>query len=263
MRIFDFLNVLGFLTVFCAIMVFVDWFIRRYRTGHTEERKFSLLVEYARAFFPVFLIVLVIRSFVFQPFRVPSGSLEPTVMPGDLIFVTQYNYGLKVPIWDTTVIPVGKPKRGQIALFRWPVNQKMTFVKRVIGLPGDHISYVNKVFTINGRVETQKLVGDFQEDLGAGRTQPVKEYIENLDGIKHYIIRNPNIPAQNFKDLVVPKGMYMMIGDNRDNSDDSRDWGFVPQEYYIGRALFVWFNIQFAPFSIKWNRIGTKLFGSL
>lgn len=262
MRIFDFLNILALLTIFSGVITVVDWLLRRRKQSSGDAEKCSLFVEYARSFFPVFLIVLIIRAFLFQPYRVPTGSLEPSVMPGDLIFVTQFNYGLKIPLWDKTIVNIGLPERGQIALFRWPVNPKLTFVKRVIGLPGDHISYINKVFTINGKEAKQTFAGDFQEDLGNGQFRAVKRYLENLNGIQHYILVNPLNPGTNFKDLVVPKGMYMMIGDNRDDSDDSRDWGFVSQHDFIGRALMVWFNIQFSPFSVNWHRIGTRLYGS-
>src|SRR3990167_351418 len=262
MRIFDFLNILVLLTIFTGIVTFVDWILRRKNSASHDERKYSIFVEYARSFFPVFLIVMLIRAFIFQPYRVPTGSLEPTVMPGDLIFVTQFNYGLKIPLWDKSIINIGHPERGQIALFRWPVNPKLTFVKRVIGVPGDHISYNNKVFTINGVEATQSFVGNFKEDLGNGQFRPVKRYLENLNGIKHYILVNPEVPATNFNHLVVPEGMFMMVGDNRDDSDDSRDWGFVSEQSFVLRALFVWFNIQFSPFSINWHRIGNKLFAT-
>lgn len=207
-------------------------------------------------------MVVGIRAFIFQPYRVPTGSLEPTVIPGDLIFVTQFNYGLKLPLWDKKLIKISEPQHGQIALFRWPVNPKLTFVKRVIGVPGDHISYINKVFTINGKKAEQRYIGEFDEVLSGGRTRKVKRYLENLDGVKHYILVNPEVPSHNFKDLVVPAGHYFMIGDNRDDSDDSRSWGFVPEYDFIGRALFVWFNIQFDPLKLRWHRIGTKLYGN-
>ncbi len=260
MRIFDFLNILVLLTVFTGVVTLVDSLLRRKRKIPGKS-KHHWIVEYSRSFFPVFLVVVLIRAFIFQPYRVPTGSLEPTVIPGDLIFVTQFNYGLKLPLWDKTLIPVDNPQRGQIALFRWPVNPKLTFVKRVIGVPGDHISYTNKVFTINGKPAQQRYLGEFNEVLASGKTRKVKQYQEDLAGVKHNILINPNAPAQNFKELVVPRGVYFMVGDNRDDSDDSRSWGFVPREYFIGRALFVWFNMQFDPLTVRWNRIGTKLYG--
>lgn len=258
MRIFDFLNILALLTLFTGVVTLVDWYLAK-RAGEQASTQPNKWIEYCRSFFPVFLIVLVIRAFVFQPYRVPTGSLEPTVMPGDLIFVTQYNYGLKLPLWDKVIIPVKHPQRGEIALFRWPVNPKLTFVKRVIGVPGDHVSYVNKVLTINGEVATQQSMGDFQEDLGQGQFRTVQRYREQLPEITHEILVNPAASATDFQDLVIPPGFYLMIGDNRDNSDDSRDWGFVAERNFIGRARFVWFNIQLSPFSMAWHRIGTKL----
>ncbi len=259
MKIFDFLNILALLTLFSGVIVFVDWLLRRRVKDAGDKLTHNVVVDYARSFFPVFLIVLVIRAFIAQPYRVPTGSLEPTVIPGDLILVTQYNYGLKIPLWDKTLIPTGKPKTGQIALFRWPVNPKVTFVKRVIGVPGDHISYINKVLTINGKEATQKFVGYAKEILGGDRTRMVKKYEENLNGIKHFIYVNPEVPVQDFKDLVVPKGKYFMMGDNRDDSDDSRNWGFVPLPYYIGRARIVWMNWDSSKYRVRWDRIGTKL----
>lgn len=259
MKIFDFLNILALLAVFTGAVTLVDWLMHRRKRQIVVARKPPLLVEYSRSFFPVFLIVVAIRAFVFQPYRVPTGSLEPTVIPGDLIFVTQYNYGIKLPLWEATILPTGKPQRGQIALFRWPVNPKLTFVKRVIGVPGDHISYQHKVFTINGKTAKQQYLGKFDEIMQGGETQTVRRYAENLNGLKHDILANPNASANDFNDLVVPEGMYFMVGDNRDDSDDSRSWGFVPESYFIGKAQFVWFNVQLNPFAVHWKRIGTKL----
>jgi signal peptidase I len=259
MKIFDFLNILALLSIFCGVIVFVDWIFRKKSQNKNGQTKHTTIVDYARSFFPVFLIVLLIRAFIAQPYRVPTGSLEPTVIPGDLILVTQYNYGLKVPIWDKVIFPIGKPQTGQIALFRWPVNPKVTFVKRVIGVPGDHISYVNKVLSINGKEATRKLIGDAKEIMAGDKTRMVKKYEENLNGVKHFIYVNPKIKVQDFKDLVVPKGMYFMMGDNRDDSDDSRDWGFVPVANYIGRARIVWMNWDSSKYRVRWDRIGTRL----
>ena len=205
-----------------------------------------------------------------QPYRVPTGSLEPTVIPGDLILVNQFAYGLRMPVWMKTLVSIGEPKKGQIALFYWPVNPRITFVKRVIGVPGDHISYINKVLTINGKKATQKFIG-YSTDTNGGPTWRVAIYEENLNGVKHKIYVCPkgsvNCPSDsrphNFYNLVVPKGEYFMMGDNRDNSDDSRDWGFVPERNLIGKALFVWMSWDSSAKNwtkkIRWSRIGTKL----
>jgi signal peptidase I len=253
MKVFDFLNILAILTVFTGTVTLVDFFLQKKQKSH------FVIIEYCRSFFPIFLIVLIIRSFLFQLYRVPTGSLEPTVMPGDLIFVSQYNYGLKLPLFDKVIFPMSHPSRGEIALFRWPVNPKVTFVKRVVGLPGDHISYINKIFYINGHKASQHDSGNFSEDQGAGQYRSVTRYHENLLGTKHDILINHDTVSPDFKNLVVPAGYYFMIGDNRDNSDDSRDWGFVPVNNFIGQARFVWFNIQLSPFSVQWHRIGLTL----
>ena len=259
--IFDFLNILALLTIFTGVVTLVDFLRTRKRRREMKaagkEIKYPLLVDYSRAFFPVLLIVLVLRAFIVQNYKVPTGSLEPTIMPGDLIAVNQYDYGIKLPIWDATVLPTGKPTVGQIALFRWPVNPAVTFVKRVIGLPGDKISYIDKVLYINGKKQEQKYIGTDVDREGA--PAQVKVYSENLAGYVHKIWVRPNKQSTNFKDLVVPAGHYFMMGDNRDNSDDSRDWGFVPQSAFLGRAMVVWMNFRLSPFSINWHRIGTSL----
>jgi signal peptidase I len=259
--IFDFLNILALATIFTGVITLVDYLrtrkSRRELKASGQEIKYPLVIDYARAFFPVLLIVLILRSFVVQNYKVPTGSLEPTVMPGDLIAVNQYNYGIKLPLWGTTVVPVGLPKVAQIALFRWPVNPAVTFVKRVIGVPGDKISYINKVLYINGEKQPQTYIGtavDKERDA-----VPVKEYAETLGGYTHHIWVRSNRTPTDFKNLVVPKGHYFMMGDNRDNSDDSRDWGFVPEDAFLGRGMVVWMNMRFSPFSIDWHRIGTSL----
>lgn len=243
--IFDFLNMLSFLTIFAGVICLVDILWRWLRKIPTDKNtRPPLVIDYARSFFPVLLIVLIVRSFLFQPYCVSTGSLEPTIMPGDMILVNQYDYGLHIPLWNKKIVDIGEPQRGQIALFRWPVNPAATFVKRVIGIPGDHISYLNKVFYINGKKMLQKFIKNTTEVNDDDKTWKAKEYEENLDGFKHLILLQPDYhhPTQNFRNLIVPKGEYLMIGDNRDNSDDSRSWGFVPTRNFIGRALFIWMS---------------------
>lgn len=258
-----FLLILLLLTVFSGIVVGVNKLLVCCKkcTAITENEKMPMILDYAKSLFPVFLVVLLLRSFIAQPFKVPSGSLEPTVMPGDFMLVTQFNYGLRMPVWNSMLIPVGTPERGQIALFRWPVNPNVTFVKRVIGLPGDRISYFKKVLTING-VECAQILVKKSVDLEGNENLPTKTYEENLLGIKHQILIRADMPGQDFKDLLVPPGEYLMMGDNRDDSDDGRDWGFVSINDFIGRARFVWFNWNSdLPWSqkIDWHRIATAL----
>lgn len=261
---FDFLNILALLTVFTGVIYIVDviWRAKKKQTLPKDEKgktKHPIIIDYARSFFPILLIVLLIRAFVVQPYRVPTGSLEPTIMPGDMILVNQYDYGLKVPIWNKQLINIDTPHIGQIALFRWPVSPSVTFVKRVIGVPGDHISYINKVLYINGKKAKQKFIKNTMEISDSGKTWPVKEYEENLNGVKHLIFIRPDRSTRDFKNLVVPQGEYFMMGDNRDDSDDSRFWGFVPFNDFVGRALFVWMSWDSAKHRVRWNRIGTKL----
>lgn len=267
---FDFPKILLIIVVFTGAVSLVDWIYCKVRPEE-KTRKKPILIDYARSFFPVLLIVLVIRSFVAQAYRVPSGSLEPTVMPGDLILVNQFSYGLRLPVWYTKIYNTWLPQRGQIALFYWPVNKSVTFVKRVIGLPGDHISYIDKVLYINGKEAKQTYLGESRDSSEDGsQSWSVKIYEENLDGIKHKIYRCdasstgcPNPDPENFYNLVVPPGQYLMMGDNRDNSGDSRAWGMVPEANLIGKAMFILVNWNPHPNhwyeKIQFNRSGTKL----
>ena len=259
--IFDFLSILSLLIIFSSVICLVDAIWRRVKKfpQAKKAKPLPLIIDYTRSFFPILLIILVIRSFLFQPYRIPTGSLEPTIMPGDLILVNQYDYGLHMPLWNKKIVAIGEPKRGQIALFRWPVNPAVTFIKRVIGLPGDHISYQNKVLYINGKEMPQKFVKDTLEILDDGKTWKAKEYEEDLDDIKHFIILRPDRPAKDFKGFIVPKGRYLMIGDNRDDSDDSRSWGSVPLQNFIGRAVLIWMSWDSQNHRIRWERIGDCL----
>lgn len=264
----DFPLILLSALIFTGAVSLVDciymWRKKRSSAGQYKRESIPVLIDYCRSLFSVFLIVFVLRSFLVQPYRVPTGSLEPTVIPGDFLVVTQYDYGLKMPIWQKTLIPVSEPKRGQIALFYYPVTHKYTFVKRVIGVPGDHISYINKVLYINGKEMKQTFLG-MSNDIEPAGSSPInmKKYQENLDGVKHDIYIDPQIPAVNFKDLVVPKGEYFMMGDNRGRSDDSRYWGFVPAKNFIGRARWLWLswnsNAKHFWQKIRWGRFGTSL----
>lgn len=257
--------ILASLTLFTGMIVLVDYIIVQWhnRHGKRHREKTPITIEYARAFFPVLLIVFAIRSFIIQPYRVPTGSLEPTVLPGDFILVNQYQYGLRIPIWDAKFMPVGEPKTGQIALFYYPVNKRITFVKRVIGVPGDKISYVNKVLYINGKKATQKFIKNAVDRSEDGMKYRVAVYEENLSGVKHKIFVRPDKRGLNFYNLVVPKGKYFMMGDNRDSSDDSRYWGFVDGSDLIGRALLVWMSWNSFTnnwfHKIRWDRIGVML----
>lgn len=263
---FDFPLILLSLIVFSGAVCLCDFIYCCVRKEKLfEKKKRPIVIDYARAFFPVLLLVFCIRSFIFQPYRVPTGSLKPTVMPGDFIFVNQFSYGLRFPIWEKKLLSVDNPKRGQIVLVYYPVDHHIIFVKRVVGLPGDHISYINKVLYINGKEMEQKFIANVTQLNDFGQLVTYQEYQENLDGIKHDIfeINDSSHPAQNFYNLVVPKGEYFMMGDNRDESDDSRGWGFATSKDLVGRALFIWMswdpNAAHWYDKIRWDRIGNRL----
>lgn len=216
------------------------------------QQKPNKIIEYSRSFFPIFFIVLLLRSFLIEPFRIPSGSLEPTLNVGDFVAVNKFAYGFRLPVLETKVLGFSNPKNGEIAVFRWPPDPSYDYIKRVIGVPGDKISYHNKVLSINGKVAEQKFV-EYTTDESSG--MPVAKYQENLMGTVHDIYIHTNAPAKDF-DLVVPKGYYFMMGDNRDDSADSRFWGFVADKYLRGRALLVWMSWNGKTDSIRWSNLG-------
>jgi signal peptidase I len=257
---FDFLFILAALTLISGLIYLLD--VLSWAKKRTANAKPPLGVEYARSFFPIFLAVLIIRSFIGQIFHVPTGSLEPTVMPGDFMAVTQYNYGLRVPVINKKILPTSEPKRGDIVVFTWPVNPKVNFVKRVIGLPGDTISFMQGIFSINGKVMPQTFVEYAMDNNGANTsTWPVKIMIEDLGGVKHKIYVCADLSqcpsaTSDFYNLVVPANHYFMVGDNRNNSGDSRIWGFVPEENLIGKGQIIIFNWGD---NFTWRRIGKLL----
>lgn len=262
MIIFDFAFYLTLAVVVTGIIALLDqllWAKKR----NKDNRKPSLIIEYARAFFPVLLLVWIIRSFLVQPYRVPSSSLAPTVLPGDFIAVKQYEYGLRLPVLNTKIVNISEPKHGQIFLFRYPPDPRVTYVKRVIGVPGDHIEYKNKVLSINGVEAKQKLIETthYIDENGVYFTVNLLE--ENLDGIKHKIYVQPEGGETQDIDTVVPPGHYFAMGDNRDNSGDSRIWGFVPEENLIGQAFWVfmsWDGDASGIDKIRWRRLGMGMY---
>lgn len=228
---------------------------------HAAEEEYlskgmPVIVDYARSFFFVLLLVLVLRSFLFEPFRIPSSSLEPTLLPGDFILVNKFDYGIRLPVIGKKIVKIHEPKRGDIVVFHWPVNPKVDFIKRVIGVPGDTISYVNKVFYVNGIEATQVFETTEPFALESGGMVDASKSQENLLGVKHDIYQFSTRPADDFTDLTVPADMYFMVGDNRDDSDDSRYWGFVPDSYIVGKPLYVLISWNQKNFNLRWNRSG-------
>jgi len=216
-----------------------------------------LLVEYAQSFFPVLLIVLVLRSFIFEPFRIPSGSMIPTLLIGDFILVSKFSYGVRLPVIHTKILETGSPNRGDVAVFRFPQNPKLDYIKRVIGLPGDTIEYRDNSLLVNGE-QVQMTEGDFYVDPHSGNVNEAQiEKLENLFGVEHSVLLSRSGHARNSGNWKVPQGHYFFVGDNRDNSHDGRTWGFVPEENLVGKAFFIWMNISNG--SVLWSRIGDKI----
>lgn len=221
-------------------------------------------VEYARAFFPILLIVLILRSFVAEPFRIPSGSMRPTLLEGDFIVVNKYDYGLRVPFFGNKILNMGFPERGDVVVFKHVEDGKsIDMIKRVIGVPGDHIRYKDKTLYINGEPVKTEFLGD-KMDVTDTTHYPVREFIENLDDKAHSIFLYPsqmqfmsNFP---YDDVVVPKDSYFVMGDNRDNSKDSRMWGFVKDEDIQGRAFGIWMSWWgWGWNNIRWNRFFSQI----
>lgn len=227
----------------------------------TERPKW---LEYTAGFFPVIFFIFLLRSFLFEPFRIPSGSMMPTLETGDFILVNKYDYGLRLPVLNTKVIPIGEPQRGDVVVFRYPPNDSIDYIKRVVGLPGDKIEYINKKLTINGKPVPLKNDGKYYDEA---KLQELDQLEEQL-GDKTHKILNDKYSSSNayalpsFTDpdaceyvpkgivCTVPKDKYFVLGDNRDNSEDSRYWGFVPDKNLVGKAFMVWMNVS------KPSRIG-------
>ncbi|WP_028885902.1 signal peptidase I [Teredinibacter turnerae] len=200
------------------------------------------LVEYSKSFFPVLFLVFALRSFLIEPFQIPSESMVPTLLVGDFIAVSKFSYGIRMPVFRNKLVPVGEPKRGEVMVF-FPPHKDVYYIKRVIGLPGDEVRYVNNVLFINGEQVPQKLVKDETESACAYGSAHYQVFEETLDGISYHS-RKCTVPGRLSRNGVwqVPEGHYLMIGDNRDNSSDGREWGFVPEERIVGKAFAIWMH---------------------
>jgi signal peptidase I len=223
-----------------------------------ESRKEPLIVEYARSFFPVIFIVLLIRSFLAEPFRIPSSSMMPTLLIGDFILVNKFSYGIKLPVLDLTVIPVGAPERGDVVVFRYPRDTSQDYIKRVVGLPGDQIEYRGKRLFVNGK-EVEAAPAGRYVGVGSGREMTGAELRqEQLGEVSHQILIRPNAFSGGAGEgsWSVPEGHYFVMGDNRDNSEDSRFWNFVPERNLVGKAFVVWMSWDDG---VDFGRIGTGI----
>ena len=215
-------------------------------------------VEYSVSFFPVILIVFLLRSFLVEPFKIPSSSMVPTLLVGDFILVNKFTYGIRLPVANRKVVPLNDPQRGDVMVFRYPEDPSLDYIKRVVALPGDRIEYRNKRLSINGTPVPLRQVDDY---LSRERMQFSRRFVETLNGVEHHILIEEDAPTfaapgrafpfagncnYNTSGLActVPPGHYFVMGDNRDNSSDSRVWGFVPDENIVGKAFFIWLNLN-------------------
>ena len=221
-------------------------------------------VDLSRSLFPVFVIVLFLRSFLVEPFRIPSNSMMPSLLTGDFILVNKFTYGIRLPVLNTKVIDIGSPQRGDVVVFRYPENPAIPFIKRVVGLPGDKVTYhnINKMLYINDEPVLQTRVGVY-EGKGSGAVMNGSEkLIEHLSGVDHAIlVYQRSLPqSKPVQEMVIPEGQYFVLGDNRDNSKDSRYWGTVPEENLIGKAFLIWMHWDSKiNWPISWERLGMKI----
>ncbi|MEA3640045.1 MAG: signal peptidase I [Lamprobacter sp.] len=214
----------------------------------TGSYKEPVLVEYARSFFPVILIVLLLRSFVVEPFRIPSGSMMPTLLVGDFILVNKFSYGLRWPVLNSKFLDLGEPERGDVIVFRFPRDESVDYIKRVIAVPGDQVYYRDKTIYVNGEPLAQIPLGDYLDDNGqpTGLLEAVEEVDEKRE---HQILINPrtgdfphSCTVLGRGPVEVPEGQFFVMGDNRDNSNDGRCWGFVPEQNLVGKAFAIWMS---------------------
>ena len=220
--------------------------------------KEPLLIEYGKSFFPVLAIVLVLRSFLVEPFQIPSGSMKPTLAVGDFILVNKFAYGIRLPVLDTKIIEVGDPQRGDVMVFRYPSDPNINYIKRVIGVPGDHIVVEGKQVQVNGQVLPRRFLYERLDDESNGERSlgvypTARFYAETLGDIEHNIRERDRVRGSVRREWLVPQGHYFMMGDNRDNSKDSRYWedpagtppefsGMVPDKNIVGKAFAVWMS---------------------
>ena len=257
------------LVVTGVIWLFDIYALQPKRAGGAKE---PLLVEYAKSFFPVILIVFVLRSFLVEPFKIPSGSMMSTLLVGDFILVNKYTYGIRLPVVNKKIIDVNLPKNGDVMVFRYPEDPSLDYIKRVVGIPGDKISYRDKKLTINGQpLKTVRQPADYNYVKSGLNYVSAIQYMETLGTHVHETLVQHDAPTIRFNDVhafplrqncdyneegftcTVPPGHYFMMGDNRDDSNDSRYWGFVPEGNIVGRAFMIWWNFD------NFKRIGQSI----
>jgi len=246
------------ITAITGVIALVDrlvWAPKRAQAAVDE--KLPWWIDYSRSLFPVFLVVLVLRSFVAEPFRIPSGSMYPTLEIGDFIVVSKFSYGIKLPVLQTKLIDIGEPERGDVVVFKYPQNPDLDYIKRVVGVPGDKIQYIDKHLIINGQPVAMRFQGVYKGRGSGAMMDGAKVYEECLpqaDSCHQILLDDETRPGKSLlTPITVPAGHYFVMGDNRDHSNDSRYWGFVPARYLKGRAVLIWMSWDEG---IRFDRIG-------
>ena len=247
------------LVVTGVIWLFDIYALRPKRRPDTKE---PLLVEYSKSFFPVILVVFLLRSFLVEPFKIPSGSMMPTLLVGDFILVNKYTYGIRLPVANKKVIEINQPRNGDVMVFRYPEDPTLDYIKRVVGVPGDKIIYRDKQLTINGQPLKLENKGSYSYVKSGLNYVNATLYRERLGEHNHQTLVQPDAPVLRLGDVrqfssrdncvyneegftcTVPQGHYFMMGDNRDDSNDSRYWGFVPDRNIVGKAFMIWWNFD-------------------
>jgi signal peptidase I len=217
------------------------------------------IIEFSRSFFPVLLAVLLLRAFVIEPFRIPSKSMVPSLLVGDFVLVSKFSYGLRLPVIHTKILDTGEPARGDVFVFRYPRNPSEDYIKRVIGLPGDTITYKNEQLYINGKPVPKKYLGVYNGPDSNPRFKMIESMEHLPDAHKHKLLQIAGLQGPDVFSVKVPPHHYFAMGDNRDNSSDSRVWGFVPEANLVGRAFMIWFSIDWSDFDVRFSRIGKLL----
>tara|TARA_B110000008_G_scaffold33437_2_gene29657 strand:+ start:76 stop:837 length:762 start_codon:yes stop_codon:yes gene_type:complete len=247
---------LEFILVLLIIVSFVLIIINR-KSSKIDNKILNWLIYQSKSFLPILLIVLFLRSFLAEPFRIPSGSMLPTLLIGDYILVNKYQYGVRLPITKYKLVDISNPERGDVVVFRYPGNEKINFIKRVIGIPGDIVKYEDKDLYVNN-IKYKKIEKKEHKYLNDFFREEMKIFSES-NKTKSYDILNDNMSPTNDDIFTVPEGKYFVMGDNRDHSSDSRYWGFVPNENLVGKAFFIWMSFNSDNFSFKYNRIGNSI----
>ena len=254
--VLDFALILSIATLFTGIVWLIDVLVLRTRRAAVDaSANEPVLVEYCRTFFPVILVVLLVRSFLFEPFRIPSDSMMPTLLDGDFIFVNKYAYGIRLPVINKKIVEIDEPERGDVVVFRLPADPSTNYIKRVIGLPGDRIAYSADRLYINGKRMPISMHGAYRE---FGYEANLVE--ESLGDKKHELLLIPQRPGRE-GEWRVPKGHYFVMGDNRDHSRDSRfsGVGAIPEAQLVGRAVRIWMNWNFPENGPLWDRVGERI----